>query len=102
MEFAEAAKMLEVKNPVGVDELGELLASHHADSPQTETMARMAVALVREGLAKLAALGHQFHLVEHDPSRAVLRFPQAVRKDGETKVVESEREYDAAAREGWR
>lgn len=106
MEFSEAAKMMEVRNPVGADELGEMLVAHHAGNPQKEALARGAVAMIREGLAKLASLGHQLHLVEHDPSRTALRFPQMLYKAGASgavvnRIVESQDEFDEAEKDGW-
>lgn len=106
MEFSEAAELLKVRNPVGVDELGESLAQHHADHPQREMMARRAVALIREGLAHLASLGHQFHLVEARPEdQSNLRFPQMLYKASNegvsSRTVESQDEYDSAAKDGW-
>lgn len=106
MEFDEAAKMMEVRNPVSADELGDLLVAHHSGRPQAEALARGAVAMIREGLARLASLGHQLHLVEHDPSQAVVRFPQMLYKAGDggavvNRIVESQDEFDEAEKDGW-
>ncbi len=104
MELDEAVAHLQVKNAAPVDEIADAIVGKWALEPQKEAHARAAFASIREGIAKLAALGHQFRLVEHDSSAVVERFPQMLYKEGEgggTRIVESQAEYDAASAEGW-
>lgn len=105
MELDEAVAHLQVKNAAPVDEVEDAIVGKWALEPQKEAHARAAFASIREGLGKLAALGHRFLIVEHDPSRAVERFPQMLYREGSdgstSRIVESQAEYDAASAEGW-
>ena len=104
MELSEAMRHVAVKNPISVDELGDHLAAAHAEAPQHEMKARRGLAMIREGLAELASLGHMFHLSEIS-AVAPLRFPQMLYKAQfgtvDQRTVESQTEYEEATSDGW-
>ena len=105
MEFAEATEMMTPKgNPVTVAEMEANVVQAHAGNTQREAYARMALAKIREGIAELAALGHQFMLVEGENTSA-LQFPQMIyRMESGTvreRTIQNGDELGDALANGW-
>jgi hypothetical protein len=57
--------------------LRNALANHHIEHPQRAKLAEMALDEVQSGIAKLASLGHNYHLIEGTPD-APLEWPKMV------------------------
>lgn len=104
MDLEEANRLVSntVGNAIGVSELHERLAAHHAGEPQKAAMAARAVSAIQEGIALLAALGHHYHVAE-GKAESLLTFPQMLyKRDHEPKTVENQDELSEARSDGWR
>lgn len=99
MEFTEAMEMVKVTNPVQLSELR--MALDNPDEPQKNALVHRALSQIEEGLAHLAAHGHQFDIVPRSPG-AALTFPKMLYKSNVPEmIVESQEELDRAMADGW-
>lgn len=103
MDLDEAVAQV-AGTPAAMSDLRQLLAERHSDHPQRAQLADMALRTVEAGLADLAKLGHQFHLV-HGPAAEPEKFPLMLYRQGpggaEQLTVSDEAELEAAKAEGW-
>jgi hypothetical protein len=85
----------------------KILSAHPESSPQRRNMAERGLAMVREGMGLLSALGHNLMLAESSHS-VVQVYPKMMYRNAavgggglETMTVHSQEELDAATADGW-
>ena len=85
-----------------LDEIRAKLAEHHLGVPQRAMLAHLALNDVEAGLARLASLGHAFHLEGASPP-PVLLWPKMLYRDGfPSMTVENRGDFESALGDGWR